>query len=159
MLGCGYNLVSNNQSITVLCPSILFGSGHNVYIGSSNKDISLDNIEYQGKINNAIFSKECILKDNIFSSELSILFILRPLVNLVNSIDMPFYIAILNQDKKLEDIQYFLASGQFKKDLKTNQLIETEVTKTLILQHESINEKSIIVIGYVLDKKRKEILN
>jgi hypothetical protein len=115
--------------------------------------------EYQGKINNAIFSKECILKDNIFSSELSILFILRPLVNLVNSIDMPFYIAILNQDKKLEDIQYFLASGQFKKDLKTNQLIETEVTKTLILQHESINEKSIIVIGYVLDKKRKEILN
>jgi hypothetical protein len=72
---------------------------------------------------------------------------------------MPFYLAILNQNKELQDMLYFSASGQFKKDLETKNIIETEVTKTLILQHESIDENSIIVIGFVLDNKRKEFLN
>tara|TARA_B110000116_G_scaffold162892_1_gene140834 strand:- start:544 stop:1059 length:516 start_codon:yes stop_codon:yes gene_type:complete len=159
LTGCGYNLTSNTKISDISCPFILFGSDHKVYIDSSSKDISLDNIEYQGELNNAIFNKKCTREDNIFSSELSILFILQPLVDKVNSVDMPFYIAILNQNKKLQDMLYFSVSGKFKKDLETKKIIETEATKTLILQHESINQDSIIVIGFVLDKKRKEILN
>ena len=159
VIGCGYNLASNTKTTVVLCPQILFASDHKVYIGSSNKDISLDNIEYQGEINNAIFTKTCVLEDNIFSSELSILFILQPLVDEINYIDMPFYLAILNQKKELQDMLYFSVSGKFKKNLETKKIIETEVTKTLTFQHESINETSIIVVGYILDEKRKEILN
>ena len=159
LTGCGYNLASNTKNTAVSCPSILFGSDHQIYIGLSDEDISIDNIEYRGELNNAIFTKKCTLKDNIFSSELSILFILNPFVDEVKNIYMPFYLAILNQNKELQDMLYFSASGQFKKDLETKNIIETEVTKTLILQHESIDENSIIVIGFVLDNKRKEFLN
>ena len=99
--GCGYNLSSNSQTTKLSCPSILFGSGHTVYIGSSNDEISLSNVEYQGEINNAIFSRDCLLKNNIFSSELSILFIMKPFIDEVDFIDMPFYVAILNQNKEM----------------------------------------------------------
>lgn len=158
MTSCSYNLTSNNASI-VDCPSILFGSGDKLYIGSSNKNISFDNIEYRGEINNAIFSKKCTIKNNVFSSELSILFILQPLADEIKKIKMPFYLAILNQNKELKDMLYFSASGQFENNIESKRLTETDITKTLSLQHKSITEKSIIVIGFILDNKRKEILN
>ena len=157
--GCGYNLSSNSQTTKLSCPSILFGSGHTVYIGSSNDEISLSNVEYQGEINNAIFSRDCLLKNNIFSSELSILFIMKPFIDEVDFIDMPFYVAILNQNKELQDILYFSAKGKFKKNLETKKSIETDIIKTITLKHQNINENSIIIIGYILDKKRKKILN
>lgn len=157
--GCGYNLSSNSQTTKLSCPSILFGSGHTVYIGSSNDEISLSNVEYQGEINNAIFSRDCLLKNNIFSSELSILFIMKPFIDEVDFIDMPFYVAILNQNKELQDILYFSTSGKFKKDPETRQLIETDFTKRLTLENKNINANSIIVIGYIIDEERKELLN
>jgi hypothetical protein len=157
--GCGYNLISANKDTTINCPAILFGSDDKIYIGSSNVDISFENIEYRGEINNVVFSKKCIVKNNIFSSEISILFIVNPLVEEVNEIAMPFYVAILDQKKILQDILYFSALGQFKKEVQSNKLMESEIVKILPLQHKNINEESIIVIGYILDKKREKILN
>lgn len=159
LAGCGYNLALNTKNTSVSCPSILFGSGHKVYLGSSKEEVSLDNIEYKGKINNAIFSEKCILKDNIFFAEISILFITQPLLDEVTLINMPFYIAILNQDNKLQEMLYFSVIDQFKINIETNKSIETEVTKTITLKNKDLNENSIIVIGYILDEKRKEILN
>ena len=159
LIGCSNNFVSNTNATAISCPSILFGSDHRVYIGSSNKDISIDNIEFQGEINNANFSKKCFLKNNIFASEISILIVMEPFIDELDNINMPFYIAILNQKKELQDMLYFSVSGQFKKNPETKKLIETEVIKRYDLQHGSINEKSIIVIGYMLENKRAEILN
>ena len=159
LTGCGYNLALNNETIPVLCPSILFGSGHTAYIGSTAENISLDNIEYQGKINNALFTKKCTIKKDVFFSELSILFIVKPLIDEINLINLPFYVAILNQNKELQDILYFSALGKFNINLETNNAIETDITKILTIQHENINESSIIIIGYILDEKREEILN
>ena len=159
MTSCGYNLASNNKNTPVSCPSILFGSGHKFYVASSDDDISIDNIDYQGEINNAEFSKECNTKDNIFSSELSILFVLKPLSIKAKNIEMPFYVAILNQNKELQDLVYFSVSGKFKKDSETKKPLETEVIKKILLQHKSINKSSIIILGYLLDKKKDDILN
>lgn len=159
LTGCVNNLISANRNISINCPAILFGSEDKVYLGSSNSNISLENTEYRGEINNAIFSKKCIIEDNIFSSKLSILFILNPLVNDVGNINMPFYIAILDQNKKLQDMLFFSASGQFIKDAETMLLKETEVSKVINLKHNSIDEESIIVIGYILDEKRRKILD
>lgn len=152
----------NSRYITktpISCPSILFSSEHKIYIGSSAPDISLENIEYRGEINNAIFPNECSLKNSVFSSEFSILFILEPLIDNNNLLEIPFYVAILDEKKELQDMLYFLASGKFKKDPQTNKLIETDIIKTIILENQNINESSIIVIGYVLDKKKIDILN
>ena len=159
LCGCGVNLTSNSKDIAVLCPSILFSSDDKVYIDSSADDISLENIEYKAEINNALFLNGCMNKNKIFSSEISILFILNPEVNSVNYFDMPFYIALLNEKKEMQDILYFSASGQFKKNPQTKISVESEITKKLTLNHKGINEKSIIMIGYMLDVKRYEILN
>ena len=159
LTGCSNNLVSNTKATAISCPSILFGSDHQNYIGSSTQDISIDTIEYSGEINNAIFSKKCSFKDNEFFLEISILFIIKPLIEEISSANMPFYLAILNQDKELIDTFYFLAEGEFKKNLETKKVIETDIIKTFSLKHKSINKDFVLVIGYVLDKKRKEILN
>ena len=159
LLGCSSYSSPNNDNFSIKCPSILFGSGHKVYIGSSSKDITPYNIEYRGLINNAIFSTKCNIKDNVFLSELSILFIIQPITEKTSYSNIPFYVAILNQNKELQDIVYFSVSGEFKKDINSKEIIETEVTKKLKLKHKDINNSSIIVIGYVLDNKRKKILN
>ena len=156
---CSHNLVTDNRDYHVSCPLILFGSDHQNYIGSSINNISLDTIEYSGEINNAAFSKKCSFKDDKFFFAISILFIIKPLIEEIGFTNMPFYLAILNQDKELIDTLYFSAKGDFKTDLETKKVVETEIIKTLSLKHESVNEDFILVIGFVLDKKRKEILN
>lgn len=159
ILGCSNDNSQYSTKTPISCPSILFSSEHKIYIGSSAEEISLENIEYRGEINNAIFPNECFLKNNVFSSELSILFILQPLIDNNDLLEIPFYIAILNEKKELQDMLYFLASGEFKKNLQTNESIETDITKTIILENQKINDSSLIVIGYVLDKKKIDILN
>ena len=159
LVGCSSNSLPNNDNFSIKCPPILFSSEHKIYIGSSSKDITPDNIEYRGLINNAVFSKKCNIKNNLFFSELSILFILQPIIEKTSYNGIPFYVAILNQNKELQNIMYFSISGKFKKDIDSNKIIETEFIKKINLKHESIKESSTIVIGYVLDKKREEILN
>ena len=157
--GCQSSLIFSKKNLSIPCPSILFSSEHSNYIDSLSDNLSIENIDYSAEINNAIFTKKCILKDNIFLSELSILFILRSHTDNIDYVEMPFYVAILNQDKELKEILYFMAFGNFKKDLNSNQLIETEVTKNIILNNKNINKDSIIVVGYMLDKKRINLLN
>ena len=159
IISCNSSFLANNDIKPVSCPPILFSSEHKIYISSSNTSISMDNIDYHGEINNATFEEECTLKNNIFVAELSILFIAKPFVNKIDSINIPFYIAILNQNNELQDMLYFSASGQFKKNPENNNLVESEIIKTINLQNKNIKSTSIIVIGYILDKKKEKILN
>ena len=95
----------------------------------------------------------------MFISELSILFIIRSHSDNTDYVELPFYIAILNQDRELKEIFYFITSGSFDKDLDSKKLIETEITKNIKIKNKNIGENSIIVIGYMLDKKRNNLLN
>ena len=56
------------------------------------------------------------------------------------------------------DIQYFSTNSNFKKNYDINQLIETEVTKTVFLQHKLVSESISIVIGFMIDEKKLAIL-
>ena len=69
-------------------------------------NFSIEDLTFRAEINNALFTKECKINDDVFVSDLSILFIINPLVEKLNSIDLPFYIAILDQNKELVDIHY-----------------------------------------------------
>ena len=71
-------------------------------------------LSYQAEINNAVFKNECQIKDNVFSSNLSLLFIVSPLTEIEqNMINLPFYVAVVDENKECEDIQYYLISGCF----------------------------------------------
>jgi len=159
LIGCGFKPSSNTNSLPITCPSVLFASDHKIYVGTTSEIITLDNIAYQAEINNAVFAKGCQMKDNVFSSDLSLLFIVTPLQKIQSTINLPFYVAVLDENNNLRDIQYYSINGVFKKNSETSVLIETELTKTIIINLPSMEDSLFFVIGFMLDEKRLEILN
>ena len=57
--------------------------------------------------------------------------------------------------------EYYSAFGTAKKDLDSKDLIETEITKTIPIKVDAdlIDEDTTFLIGFILDKKRIELLN
>ena len=74
-------------------------------------------------------------------------------------IKLPFFVAVVNESKDVKDIQYYSINDFFQKNLETNELIETELKKTILINLPSIDETSLVVIGFMLDKSRLDILN
>ena len=150
-------------STKISCPTVLFAAEHKKFFTSSTKTISVENIGYRAEINNYAFNSECSIKDNIFQAELSLLFIVKPDLTEESSITLPFYAAILNANDEVVDIQYYQADGDLISESVNANYIETELTKTIKLQIPSLNEEGLnqnkVVVGFMLDKKKLEILN
>ena len=159
LIGCGHNPISQTSSVSIACPPIFFASEHKRYVGSLSKLLTLDNIAYQAEINNAVFKNQCQMKDNIFSSDLSLLFIVLPLEKIQSIINLPFYVAVVDENKDVRDIQYYSITGVFKKNPENAELIETEIIETIRVSLTSMDESLSIIIGFMLDKQRFEILN
>ena len=157
--GCESSNISDLNTKFVSCPPVLFSSEHKIYFGISSDDFSIDDLTFRAEINNALFTKECKINDDVFVSDLSILFIINPLVEKLNSIDLPFYIAILDQNKELVDIHYLSTNKKTNINLQTDSLIETEIIENLLIKSNKINKFSTIIIGFILEKKRLKILN
>ena len=117
----------------------------------------MDSIDFQAKINNAEFIKGCQIVDNVFSSELSMLFIATPLDENVDIINLPFYVAIIDENKNIQDIQYYSISGNFQKNLNTKKVIDIELRKNIRVVISDINKSRLIVIGFMLDKNRLKL--
>ena len=161
LYGCAPYSSKEAEITNVSCPKILFAAEHKNYIDSSEEILSLENLSLQTEINNAIFSEECQIQNNIFSSNLSLLFIINPIDQSKREFILPFYIAMIDKNKKTNSIEYYSASGTVTKDLDSKDLIETEMTKTIPIDVDAglINEDTTFLIGFILDKKRIELLN
>ena len=164
LVGCTPNTtVSTNATTETSCPIALFSSEHSQYITGNTKPITTENIRYRAEINNYAFNSECSIKDNIFQTELSLLFIVKPDLTEESSITLPFYVAVLNINDEVVDMQYYQADGDFMSESENVNYIETELTKTIKLQISSLNEEELnqnkVVVGFMLDKKKLEILN
>ena len=164
LLGCtSQTKVSTNASVKTSCPIVLFSSEHNQYITGNTKPITTENIRYRAEINNYAFNNECSIKDNIFHVELSLLFIAKPDLTEESSIILPFYVAILNANDEVVDMQYYQVDGDLMSESENTNYIETELTKTIKLQTPSSNEEVFsqdkLVVGFMLDKKKLGILN
>ena len=156
--GCESNRIDKNYN-TISCPSVLFSSNDNLYLGTSDNDFDLKNLIYKSEINNAQFLNGCFNNNGIFRANLSILFTSSPSDEKTifdNSIILPFYVATLNQDKKLIDIQYYSFNGKFNRDPITDDFIDTDLSNTILIQNKFIESNSIILLGFMLDKKRIE---
>ena len=164
LFGCAsQTTVNTNAAVKTSCPIVLFSSEHNQYITSNTKPISVENISYIAEINNYAFNSECSIKNNIFEAELSLLFIVKPNLTEESSIALPFYVAVLNIYDEVIDMQYYQADGDFMSESENMNYIETELIKTINLQISSLNEEGIdhnkVVVGFMLDKKKLEIIN
>ena len=164
LVGCTPNTTVSTNAITkTSCPIALFSSEHSQYITGNTKPVTSENVRYRAEINNYAFNSECSIKDHIFHAELSLLFIVKPDLTEESSIILPFYVAILNANDEVVDIQYYQVDGDLKGEPENANYIETELTKTIKLQTPSSNEEEFsqnkVVVGFMLDKKKLEILN
>lgn len=159
LIGCGDIPFSQKNSVPIACPDILFASEHKIYVGSQSEIISLDNISYQAEINNALFVQNCQMKENVFFSDLTLLFIVSPLEEMQSIIDLPFYVAVIDENKDVRDIQYYSITDTFKNNPETSELIETELTKTILVTLPSMDESLSVLVGFMLDEQRFKILN
>ena len=161
LISCGPNFVLTSKKESIECPMVLFAAEHKKYLASNSSAISANNIAYNAEINNYNFSRGCFINDNVFTASLSILFIVKPLMEKQNIIALPFYLAILDKEKKVRDIQYYYTDGNFNKNLETEtkEPVETELIKTISIKITDADEMITIVVGFMLDKKQLEILN
>ena len=164
LVGCTPNTTVSTNAITkTSCPIVLFSSEHSQYITGNTKPITTENIRYRAEINNYAFNSECSIKDNIFQAELSLLFIVKPDLTEESSITLPFYVAVLNINDEVVDMQYYQADGDFMSESENVNYIETELTKTIKLQIPLLDDQehsqNQVIVGFMLDKKKLEILN
>ena len=159
LIGCSPNIFKSKNLASVSCPPVLFAKEHKVYMDSLSGNISLDDIVFKAEINNAVFKKGCKKLNNVFSSDLSLLFIVQPLLQNQGNINLPFYIAILDSNKNLQNIQYYLTKGIFNKDSKTQLVVESEIFTTENINYDLKNNPVTIVVGFMLDEKRLNLLN
>ena len=164
LLGCAPNTsVSTNAITKTSCPIVLFSSEHGKYITSTANPITSENVSYRAEINNYAYNSECLIIDNVFQADLSLLFVVKPDLTEKSSITLPFYAAILNANDEVVDMQYYQVDGDLKGEPENANYIETELTKTIKLQTPSSNEEEFsqnkVVVGFMLDKKKLEILN
>ena len=151
------------QSFNDLCPQVLFSKDHRIYITTEENSLTINNISYKAEMNNYNFTHGCILLNNEISAKLSILFIVKPENAKQTDIIMPYYIALLDDQKNIVNIQYYTAQGVLKKNFDESSYIETEITATIdvLIPTKNINEdiKNKLLIGFMLDKEKLKILN
>ena len=153
----------NQQSAISTCPDVFFAKEHRIYVSSEEYPLKIANISYKAELNNYFFNKECSLLNNVLTGNLSILFVIKP-ENLTQAdILLPYYIAILNQEDEIVDIQYYSVQGAMQKDSDTSKYIETELIDTVdirVLNKDlKIDFKTSFVVGFMLDKEKMKILN
>ena len=156
LVGCG-NIIKNKQtSIDFNCPTVFFSSGDRIYIDNGT---SLEDISIKAEFNNFAFSKQCKQKENIAVIPLDILIVVKPMNDSEeSSLSFPVYVSLLNFNDEILETQYFLVSGLMNKNLETNNFIETDITDQLEIVTKSLSTSKLI-IGFMLDDKKRDLLN
>ena len=142
---------------------MLFSAEHSKYIKGNTQPITSENIRYRAEINNYAFNSECSINDIVFQAELSLLFIVKPDLAKESNVTLPFYVAILDANDEVVDIKYYQVDGNLKNDPGNANYFETELTKTIKLQIPLLDDQehsqNQVIVGFMLDKKKLEILN
>ena len=145
------------------CPNVLFSSEHRDYIAGNDEKISIDNLSYKATINNYNFNTGCVITNNVFRTKLSLLFVIQPEKLKVNEVNLPYYVAIIDNSGELIDMQYFQVKGEFDVDTETKEFIETELIDKVIVQVKldklNLDSENTILLGFMLDNKKLQILN
>ena len=93
------------------------------------------------------------------SYSLDILIVAKPLSNLEEPIlSLPVYISLLNDNDEILETQYFSVSGIMNKNTETNIFMESDITDNLQIVTQQL-ETTQLVLGFMLDNEKKDLLN
>ena len=158
-ISCSSNLLTKKSAESINCPTVFFASENRNYLYSEEKPLTSDNVSFKAEINNYAFNKPCVQENDIRIFPLDILFIIEPIKSTSTNISLPLYVALLDSDKQLFEMQYFSISGEISYDLNTENYLETELSNSIDIITLNHNPISSLVIGFMLDKKKEELLN
>ena len=157
--GCLGSKITNSSEKYVDCPSVLFSSEHKSYIDSSAQETTLNNVNFTAKLNNAKFTKNCFIKNNKFYGKLSILFIINRLQESEINLKLPYFIARIDDEGNLKDVQYYLLTDKLQKYNEFNNITEKDLRDTKEIIYYLDRGPNEIVIGFMLNDKKINILN
>ena len=158
-ISCSSNLLTKKSTESIDCPSVFFASENRNYLDSEEKPLTLDNVSFKAEINNYAFNKSCFQENDIRTFPLDILFIIDPIRPTSPNVILPLYVALLDSDQQLFEMQYFSISGEIRNDLATKAFLQTELSNSIYIVTSKNNSVSSLVIGFMLDKNKEELLN
>tara|TARA_B100001029_G_C14797187_1_gene305130 strand:+ start:93 stop:608 length:516 start_codon:yes stop_codon:yes gene_type:complete len=158
-ISCGSTQLITKPKEIIDCPIVYYSSEDRTFLESEEQIITLDNLSFKAEINNYAFSKPCFKQNNLANFPLDILIVAEPINLKSPNITLPIYVALFDVNEKLVDVQYFTLLGSIQVSNDDNKFIETELTKLLSIVQLDQNIIFSLVIGFMLDEKRKEILN
>ena len=151
------------ESFVTSCPEVFFSKDHRIYITTEESSITLHNISYKAEINNYNITKECFIKDNKITTTLSILFVIKPEEAKEAEILLPYYIALLDDEKNIVNIQYYKAKGLINKNIDNTLFVDTEIitTQNVIISTQDMGEDSLnkLLIGFMVNQEQLKFLN
>ncbi len=155
-LACN-NIIQNKETyLDINCPQVFFSTKDRTYIDNS---VSLDNVTIKAELNNFAINEKCQQKQNNAIFSLDVLIIAKPFNDSKeSSLFFPIYISLLNYDNEILETQYFSISGLMNKNIDTNTFIETNIIDELKIATKHINT-SQLVIGFMIDNKKRKLLN
>ena len=121
---------------------------------------SLNEIEYIAEINNYDFNNSCLIQNKNITASLSLLFIIKPDKIQQDIVTLPYYIAMLDNQKNILDIQYYKVLGTLNKNTNDTTYKETEIihTQNIIIPKKYLDLDKKLLIGFMLTEKQKKIL-
>ena len=159
LLSCNTIIKDNTKFIDYNCPSVFFSANENLFVDTLNNSTSIDDIYIKAELNNFSIGKKCLKKDEVIIIPIDILIILKPTEILsYEQISLPMYITLLDQNDNILETQYFMISGSAKKNSERDAYIETDITDTLEIISNKLNT-SQVVVGFMLDENKKELLD
>ena len=158
-ISCSSDLLTKKSEESIDCPPVFFASENRNYLNSEEKPLTLDNVSFKAEINNYAFNKSCFQENDIRTFPLDILFIIDPIRPTSPNVILPLYVALLDSDQQLFEMQYFSISGKMRNDLTTKAYFETELSNSINIITSKNNSVSSLVIGFMLDKNKEELLN
>ena len=158
LIACN-NIINNNNkqtSIDFKCPQVFFSAEDKIFINNSN---SLDDVLIKAYLNNFAINKECRQENKIALIPIDVLIIAEPLDYFEKpELNFPIYITLLDQNDNILETQYFMISDSMKKNNQLNKFIETDITDRIEIITKHL-ETSQIIIGFMLDNKKRKLLN
>tara|TARA_B100001123_G_C14991851_1_gene899905 strand:+ start:37 stop:555 length:519 start_codon:yes stop_codon:yes gene_type:complete len=147
----------------ISCPEVLYSEEHDQFVSFKGEEIDLNKVSYIAQINNYAFDSDCLINKEKAYVDLSLLFVVKPGYLEDSNIFLPFYIATINNQNEIIDMQYYNTNGNFNIDDVTKIFVETELREKIRIKlvYKYIEEipSNTLVIGFMLNKKQLEILN
>ena len=157
----GCNTIGKNKQTLedFSCPRVFFSSEDRVFIDTVEGGTSIDDITYKAELNNFAFIDKCLQQNEAAVIPLDILIIAQPMEALKNGdVSIPLYAELLDQNDQVLETQYFMVSKSIKKNFDTKSFMETDITDRLYIITKNL-ETNQIVIGFMLDDKKRLLLN